>query len=121
LHALVTGGGGFLGRYVVEHLLARGDRVRSIARGAYPELEASGVECLRGDLREPEAARRACQGVDVVFHTAATAGIWGRWDHYHGINTQATIHLIDACRELNVPRFVFTSSPSVIFGPISAG
>ena len=55
--ALVTGGGGFLGRYVVEQLLARGDRVRIYARGAYPDLTAAGVEVVRGDLRAAAEAR----------------------------------------------------------------
>ena len=36
---LVTGGGGFLGRYIVEQLVERGDLVRILARGNYPELE----------------------------------------------------------------------------------
>ena len=47
MHALVTGGGGFLGRYLCEQLVARGDRVRSFGRGAYPELEAIGVDEAR--------------------------------------------------------------------------
>ncbi|MFV0446719.1 MAG: NAD-dependent epimerase/dehydratase family protein, partial [Planctomycetaceae bacterium] len=53
MHALVTGGGGFLGRYIVEQLLARGDRVRVLARGDYPELRSMGVETVRGDITDP--------------------------------------------------------------------
>ena len=40
MHTLVTGGGGFLGRALCEQLIAEGHRVRSLGRGAYPELEA---------------------------------------------------------------------------------
>ncbi len=50
MKALVTGGNGFLGRYIVEQLLPRGDEVRVVGRNAYPELAALGVECFRADL-----------------------------------------------------------------------
>ncbi len=113
--ALVTGGGGFLGKAIVAQLLARGDRVRSIARGRYPALQQLGVECVRADIREADAMRRAAQGVDVVFHTAAIAGIWGPWDEFYGINVVGTRNVIAACRSAGVRRLVFTSSPSVTF------
>ena len=51
MKALVTGGGGFLGRYIVEQLLQRGDKVSVLARGSYPELELMGVEMFRCDLQ----------------------------------------------------------------------
>jgi len=115
MRALVTGAGGFLGQYVVEQLLARGDQVRGLARGNYPELERLGVECVRGDLRDAQRVRSACAGVDVVYHVAGVAGIWGPWEHYHGINVVGTQNVIAGCREQGVPRLVYTSSPSVTF------
>jgi nucleoside-diphosphate-sugar epimerase len=115
MRALVTGGGGFLGRAIVEQLLERGDRVRSLARGTYAELARLGVECLRGDVRDAEATRAACAGMDVVFHAAGVAGVWGPWEHYWGINVLGTRHVIEGCRQHRVPRLVFTSSPSVTF------
>ncbi len=115
MRALVTGGGGFLGRSLIRLLLAQGDQVRILARGDYPELAEQGVECLRGDIRDPQATRAACAGIDVVFHTAAIAGIWGSWDEYYGINVLGTRHVVQACRLHGVPRLVYTSSPSVTF------
>ena len=115
MFALVTGAGGFLGRYVAEHLVKRGDRVRSFSRGAYPLLDANGIETVRGDLRDQEAVCRACKGADVVFHTAGIAGIWGSWDYYHGVNTLGTEHIVAGCLRHEVPRLVYTSSPSVTF------
>jgi len=112
---LVTGAGGFLGRYVVEQLLARGDRVRTLARGDYPELAEAGAEVIRGDVRDAATVRRACEGVDVVHHTAGVAGIWGPWDYFHGINTLGTQNVIDGCLAHGVQRLVYTSSPSVTF------
>ena len=59
MNVLVTGPGGFLGRYIVEQLLARGDRVRGFARGDYPDLRALGVELVRGDLADAAAVSAA--------------------------------------------------------------
>jgi nucleoside-diphosphate-sugar epimerase len=115
MHALVTGGGGFLGRAIVELLLDRGDQVRSLGRGAYPDLEALGVEVVHADLRDAASVADACQGIDCVFHTAALAGIWGTWNTYHQINVQGTLNVLAGCRQQQVPRLVYTSSPSVTF------
>ena len=115
MHALVTGGGGFLGRYIVEQLLARGDRVRSFGRGAYPELAEVGVEVVRGDVRNRDAMVCACQGIDCVFHSAAVAGIGGPWRKFYDVNVLGTTNVLEACREHGVPRLVFTGSPSAIF------
>lgn len=115
MHALVTGGGGFLGRYIVAQLVARGDRVRSFGRGTYPELEALGVEVVRGDIRDRDAVMAACHGVDCVFHTAAIAGISMQGKLFTEINLHGTENVIAACRENSVSRLVYTSSPSVTF------
>ena len=83
MNALITGGGGFLGRAIIERLLARGDRVRSFARGEYPQLTRMGVETLRGDLTDTDVLKQACHNCDVVFHVAARAGIWGKYKDYY--------------------------------------
>ncbi len=119
MHALVTGGGGFLGRYIVEKLRDRGDRVRVFARGHYPELEEIDCHCIRGDLRSPQDVDAACRDIDVVFHTAALAGFWGRRRLYEAINVDGTANVIRSCRTHHVPKLVYTSSPSVVFGMAS--
>lgn len=113
MHVLVTGGGGFLGRHICQHLISRGDRVRSIARSAYPELDAMGVETVRGDLTRLDDIAKACQGVDAVIHTAAKVGMWGPREDFVQGNIVATQNVIAACRQNNVDTLVFTSSPSV--------
>ncbi|MBN2474469.1 MAG: NAD-dependent epimerase/dehydratase family protein [Pirellulales bacterium] len=115
MNALVTGAGGFLGLYVVEQLVARGDRVRALCRGTYAELDALGVETHRADLRDREATVAACRGMDVVFHVAGVAGISIDWDYYYGINTLGTQNIVEGCRRHGVGRLVYTSSPSVTF------
>ena len=73
---LVTGGGGFLGKAIVRLLVERGDSVRSVSRGDYPELRAMGVDTVRGDLSDASVASKAVAGCDLVFHVAAKAGVW---------------------------------------------
>lgn len=115
MRALVTGGGGFLGRYIVEQLLARGDEVISYSRGSYPELAAQGAKQVSADIRDASAVSRACREVDVVFHTAAIAGIWGSWASFYQINTLGTRNVLQGCRDQGVARLVYSSSPSVTF------
>ncbi len=115
MKALVTGGGGFLGQYVVEQLLADGADVRVLCRGHYAALDELGVETARGDLQDAAFVASACEGIDAVFHVAAVPGIWGSWEMFHGINTGGTHNLIDGCRKHGVRKLVFTSSPSVVF------
>ena len=115
MRALVTGAGGFLGRYIVEQLLARGVEVRGLARQAYPDLERLGAEMVRGDIRDLQTVTSAAVQVDAVFHTAAVADIWGPWDYFYSINVQGTLNVIAACQQANVRKLVYTSSPSVTF------
>ena len=114
-NVLVTGGGGFLGGAIVRRLAARGDRVFSFSRSTYPELEALGVGQITGDLADKEAVGRACENMDLVFHTAAKTGVWGTYAAYYRTNVIGTLHVIDACRKNQIPRLVYTSSPSVVF------
>lgn len=115
MKALVTGAGGFLGLYIVEQLIARGDSVRALCRNRYPELDALGVETIQADLRDRDATIAACKGIDVVFHVAGLAGISGPWERFCGINFWGTRHIVDGCLKHGVGRLVYTSSPSVTF------
>lgn len=115
MKALVTGGGGFLGRCIVEQLLDRGDAVAVFARGDYTELGQIGARLIRGDLQDPQAVQSACAGVDTVFHVAARAGFWGPWDSFYQPNVVGTQNVIAACRAQGVKKLIYTSSPSVVF------
>ena len=118
MHALVTGGGGFLGGYIVEALRARGDKVRSFGRKLYPNLAAKGVEVVRGDLRDGIALAAACDGIECVFHAAAQPGIGLDRDLYEGVNRTGTEMLLSAARKAGAARFIYTSSPSVVFAGV---
>lgn len=115
MHVLVTGGGGFLGRAIIDQLVARGDKVRSYARGAYPELAALGVEVVHGDINDRRALAAACSGIECVIHAAAIAGIGIDWAPYERTNLRGTETVIASCLKQGVARLVYTSSPSVVF------
>lgn len=115
MQALVTGGGGFLGRAIVERLLARGDRVRVLARGDYPDLRTAGVELVRADLRDRAAVIDACRGCEAIFHVAAMAGIWGDERTFRAINYDGTLNVLAGAMTHGAMRLIYTSSPSVVF------
>jgi nucleoside-diphosphate-sugar epimerase len=113
--ALVTGGTGFLGRRIVESLLAAGRRVTVLARKPAPDLEARGVRFISASLDDAAAVTVACTGIETVFHTAAKVGVWGRYDDFFRTNVLGTRALLDGCREHGVLRFIHTSTPSVVY------
>ncbi len=90
--------------------------MRALSRRRYAHLEQLGVESIQADVRDAAAVREALQLIDVVFHTAAVAGIWGPWEHFYSVNTRGTQNVIAGCLAEGVRRLVFSSSPSVTFG-----
>jgi nucleoside-diphosphate-sugar epimerase len=115
MRVLVTGGGGFLGRSVVETCLARGHAVSALGRGAYPDLEALGVRCFQADLSDAAAVSSAVAGHDAVVHAAAKTGIVGKRADFWSANVDGTRHVLAACRQHGVERLVHTGSPSTTF------
>ncbi len=112
---LVTGGTGFLGRKLVERLLAEGRRVTVLARRSDTELEKHGVHFIRASLDNAAAVTAACAGIETVFHTAAKVGVWGRYDEFFRTNVLGTRAILDGCRAHGVRRLVYTSTPSVVY------
>ena len=112
---LVTGGGGFLGSAIVRQLVKNGGIVRSFSRGFYPELDKLNVEQIQGSIANMADVENACRGIELIFHTAAKAGVWGNYTEYYNTNTIGTLNIIRACEKYGISRLIHTSSPSVIF------
>ena len=117
---VVTGGAGFIGSNIAEALRRRGDRVRvldNFSTGRRENLAAIGdVELIEGDLRDPQAVRRAVSGADGVFHQAALRSVPRSVDDplsSNDVNVSGTLVLLMACREAKVRRVVYASSSSV--------
>lgn len=111
---LITGAGGFLGSAIAKQALIRGIKVKGLARGSYPHLSDLGIEMIRGDLADQEVVLQASEGCNAIFHVAAKAGAWGSSESYYRSNVLGTRHVIHACQHLQIPKLIFTSSPSVI-------
>jgi len=125
---LVTGAAGFIGSHLAVRLAERGDEVVGIDNflDAYPRpvkddraawIQAHArVRFIEGDLMDADL-RELLEGVEVVFHQAAQAGVrasWGQsFEVYTRNNILATQRLLEACRERPVRRFVYASSSSV--------
>jgi len=117
---LVTGGAGFIGSHIVEALVERGDRVRvldNLSTGYLSNLEPfyDRVEFIHGDVRDPDTAAEAVQGVDCVFHQAALASVPRSVERpldTHAACVTGTIVLLDAARRAGVRRFVYAGSSS---------
>ncbi len=116
MKVLVTGGGGFLGRALVQRLLQRGDSVAVLGRRDQPALRAHGVRVWQGDVANFAMVHEAVAGCDGVIHTAAHVGSWGRAEDFDRINVDGTKHVISACQHHGVSKLVYTSSPSVAHG-----
>jgi len=109
MKVLVTGGSSLLARRTAEALLARGDEVVLLQRGA-STLDTTQVH---GDVRDADLVRSAVEGCDAVIHAAAKVGVIGSWDDYRSINVDGTGNVIAAAREFGVSRVVYVSTPSV--------
>ncbi len=116
---LVTGVAGFIGRSIAAALLDRGESVRGIdsfitgKRENLAGLEA--MEFQEGDLADPAACARACEGVEIVFHEAALASVPRSVVDPIGTNTNcvtATLNLLVAARAAGLRRVVYAGSSS---------
>jgi len=109
---LVTGGTGFVGRAVVEELLAAGREVRVLARNPeHPALAGLAVEVAPGDLRDQESLQRALTDCTHLFHVAADYRLWVPDPAVmYAINVDGTRKLLEAAAAKGVSRVVYTST-----------
>ena len=113
-NCLVTGGLGFIGRYVVDELLSRGDRVRILDLNQ-PLQPIAGVEYVQGSITDRKLVQSAAEGAHWVFHLAANAGLWSSdKQSFLSINQTGTQNVMDAARSAGVERVVHTSTESIL-------
>jgi len=119
---LVTGAAGFLGRHLVDELLAQGCRVRALVHRAPSERTNPNLEVISGSVADRDAMSAATSGVGTIFHTAAKIALLGGprvdsryFDPAYRTNVTGTRSLLSAARESGVHRFVHTSTVDVCF------
>lgn len=120
---LVTGGAGFIGSNLCEAILSMGYKVRclddlSTGKKAHVDMffDHPNYEFLKGDIKDIETCKKACDKVDYVLHQAA----WGSVPRsiemplfYANNNIIGTVNMMEAARISKVKKFVYASSSSV--------
>jgi nucleoside-diphosphate-sugar epimerase len=109
---LVTGGSGYFGSLLVEQLRKRGQRVRVLDLNDADD-RPDDVEFCQGDIRDPAAVGRACQGIDVIHHNVAQVPLAKDRQAFWSVNVDGTRVLLDACRKAAVQKVVSMSSSAV--------
>jgi len=121
---LVTGGAGFIGSNLVEHLLAKetvtGVTVLdNLATGSLKNLEAfrehPKLRFVEGDIRDYSACLQACSGIDLVSHQAALGSVPRSINDpltTNAVNITGTLNVFTAARESGVQRVVYAASSS---------
>jgi len=117
---LVTGGAGFIGSHIVDELLRRGAKVRvldNLSTGKRENLAhcMERIEFLEEDIRDLDACRQACSGVDFVLHQAALGSVPRSIEDpltSHEVNVTGTVKMLIAARDEGVKRFVYAASSS---------
>ena len=127
MRALVTGGAGFIGSNIVKNLVERDYEVRVIDNlsSGYIEnivdyIKDGRVFFLGGDVRDISTVNHAMDGVDVVFHLAASVGRQRSIDYPQKdseINLIGTVNILEAMKKANTSRIVYSSS-AAMFGEL---
>jgi nucleoside-diphosphate-sugar epimerase len=117
---LVTGGAGFIGSHIASALLARGARVRildDLSTGHRENIDeiGAGVDFVQGSVADPEALKRALDGVELVFHEAAIPSVPRSVEdpvQTHIASVDGTFSLLLAARDQKVRRLIYAASSS---------
>jgi len=127
MKALVTGGSGFIGSNLVALLLKEGHEVRvldNLSSGHIENISSfidkKDIEFVGGDIRDALAVERAMDGVDVVYHMAASVGRQRSIDNPaldSTLNLVGTVNVLEGMRKKNVGKIVYSSS-AAIFGEL---
>lgn len=117
MKALVTGGTGFLGKFLCIRLKELGFHVTALGRNenACDELTRNNFSVVRADLNDEMKVVAACAGQDYIFHCAALSSPWGRYSDFYTSNVIGTRNILKGSMEHNVSRFIHVSTPSIYF------
>jgi len=112
MKVLVTGGAGFLGSHVADALSEAGHEVYIFDCKQSPYLRED-QKMILGDITDVESVREAVKNCEVIYHLAALADIdqaINRPLDTMSINVMGTANILEAAREFNIKRFIFSSS-----------
>lgn len=116
---LITGGANFMGRHLARRLLDKKYKVRILDMVDSPDADELGmsggdVVFFKGDIRKYDDVRKACQGVDCVFHTEYFDDPFPNPHTFKAVKVRGTENVIRACVKEGVSQLIYTSHTSVI-------
>jgi len=121
MRVLITGGTGFIGYHTARELLAHGHEVRLLVRDPAKAKRLFGratPPCVKGDIADTKAIRRALQGCDALVHSAAMVSTdRNDADRVYRTNVEGTRNAIGQAVELGLARVIHVSSVTAIFDP----
>ncbi|HIJ90021.1 MAG: NAD-dependent epimerase/dehydratase family protein [Desulfobulbaceae bacterium] len=112
---VVLGGSGFVGRALVQRLVAEGIETAVVARSSFLEADPLGVRVFSGDIGDADFLKNSLAGYDTVIHLASKNGIWGDKKEYYRTNVVGTQNVLDACRANHIAALVYGSTPGVVY------
>ncbi|MFB6202241.1 MAG: complex I NDUFA9 subunit family protein [Halorhabdus sp.] len=113
MHVLVTGGDGFIGRYLCTELDDRGHDVTALSRDPDPDVLPADVETVTGDVTDPATLSGAFEGVDAVVNLVALSPLFtpkGGNEMHERVHLQGTEHVVSAAEGAGVDRIVQMSA-----------
>src|SRR3989442_3430451 len=122
---LITGGAGFIGSHLAQHLVGAGHDVvvlDDLSTGRRENLVpvADRVHLIVGSVTDPDTCRRALDGVDCVLHQAAVTSVERSVREplaTHGVNATGTVNLLLAAGEAGGRRVLFSGATSAYRDP----
>lgn len=114
MKVIVTGAAGHIGQSLVRYLCAQGCDVYALVYRQTHGLEGLGIQCVKGDLSEPESLAQAFCGADLVFHAAGYISLLpDDWQHLAAVNITGVKNVLNACKACHVRRVVHFSTIEV--------
>lgn len=115
---LITGGSGFVGGRLIERLIAKGWKIRALARSdeAVGIVNMRGAQAVCGSLDDVASLTRAAEGCSIVIHVAAHFKLWGDPAEFERSNVAGTANLLRAAKTASVKRFVQLGAAAVVMG-----
>ena len=119
MKSFITGASGYLGQRLAMRLAENGEKVHAFIRNpnAAKFLDHPNIKIFYGDILDLDSIQKGMSGCDVVFHVAALARIWTKDpDDFYKTNVEGTSNMVRASRELDISKFILTSTTGTI-GP----
>jgi UDP-N-acetylglucosamine 4-epimerase len=123
VHILLTGGAGFIGSHIAEHLLKNGHNVRildNLSTGNIENikhlLDNQNLEFIIGDITDLETVKNACKSIDIICNQAALGSVPRSIDDplaSHNNNVNGFLNILVVAKEMKIKRIVYASSSSV--------